>query len=54
VTQTICNSQSGHGCDGKTFEGMTLAQPLGTLDSVASLLVATLYPDINHKLWNIG
>jgi hypothetical protein len=35
---------------------MTSTLPKGTLGSVASLLVATLYqgnPDRNHKLWNI-
>jgi hypothetical protein len=35
---------------------MTSTFPRGTLDSVASLLAATLYqgnPDRNHKLWNI-
>jgi hypothetical protein len=38
------------------FEVMTSTLPKGTLGSVASLLVATLYqetPDRNHKLWNI-
>jgi hypothetical protein len=35
---------------------MTSTSLRGTLDSVASLLAATLYqgnPDMNHKLWNI-
>ena len=38
------------------FEVMTSTLPRGTLGSVASLLVATLYQgnrDRNHKLWNI-
>jgi hypothetical protein len=36
---------------------MTSAWPIGTLDSVASLLAATIYEgnaDWDHKLWNIG
>jgi hypothetical protein len=35
---------------------MTSTLPKGTLDSIASLLAATLYQgksDRNHKLWNI-
>jgi hypothetical protein len=35
---------------------MTSTSLRGTLDSVASLLAASLYqgnPDMNHKLWNI-
>jgi hypothetical protein len=35
---------------------MTSTQPRGTIDSVASLIEATLYqgnPDRNHKLWII-
>jgi hypothetical protein len=35
---------------------MTSTFPKGSLDSVASLLAATLYqgnPDKNHRLWNI-
>jgi hypothetical protein len=35
---------------------MTSTLPRGTLDSVASLLAATLYkgnPERNHQLWNI-
>ena len=40
----------------KFFEVMTSTLPKGTLGSVISLLVATLYqeyPDWNNKLWNI-
>jgi hypothetical protein len=40
----------------ETFEVMTSSQSRRILDSVASLLAATLYqgnPDCNHKLWNI-
>jgi hypothetical protein len=39
-----------------TVKLMTSTLPKGTLGSVASLLVSTLYqgnPDRNHKLWNI-
>jgi hypothetical protein len=45
-----------HGGDRQIFEVMTVTLPKGNLDSVASLLAATLYqgnPDRNHKLWNI-
>jgi hypothetical protein len=44
-------------CDHKPYEAMTSTQPWGTLGSVASLLVATLYQGNlgrNHKLWNIA
>ena len=56
VTQIFHNSQPNHGDDHKTFEVMTSTSLRGTLDSVASLLAATLYqgnPDMNNKLWNI-
>jgi hypothetical protein len=56
VTHIFHNSQPNHGDDHKTFEVMTSTSLRGTLDSVASLLAATLYqgnPDMNHKLWNI-
>ena len=55
VTQIFHYGQSSHGGDRKTFEVMTSTYLRGTLDSVASLLAATLYqgnPDRNHKLWN--
>ena len=56
VTQVFHNGQPSHGGDRKIFEVMTSTLPKGTLDSVASLLVATLYqgnPDKNHRLRNI-
>ena len=56
VTQILHNGQSGHGSDRRTFEVTTSTLPRGTLGSVASLLIATLYqgnPDRNHKLWDI-
>ena len=56
VTQIFHNGQPSHGVDRKIFEAMTSNLPKGTLDSVASLLTATLYqgnPDRNHTLWNI-
>jgi hypothetical protein len=55
VTQIFHNGQSSHGGDGANFEVMTSTLPRGTLDSVASLLVATVYqgnPYENNKLWN--
>ena len=55
VTQIFHNGQPSHGGNCKIFEVMTSTLPKGTLGSVASLLVATLYqgnPDRNHKLWN--
>ena len=56
VTQIVHSGQPSHGGDRNIFEVMTSTLPNGTLDSVASLLAATLYqgnPDRNHKLWNI-
>jgi hypothetical protein len=56
VTQILHNGQPSRGGDRKIFEVMTSTLPKGTLGSVASLLVATLYqrnPDRNHNLWNI-
>jgi hypothetical protein len=56
VTQIFHNGQPSRGGDRKIFEVMTSTLPKGTLGSVASLLVATLYqrnPDRNHNLWNI-
>ena len=53
VTQIFHSGQPSHGGDRKSFEVMTSTLPKGTLDSVASLLAATLYqgnPDRNHKL----
>ena len=50
VTQIFHNGQPSHGGDRQNFELMTSAYPRGTLDSVASLLAATLYlenPDRN-------
>jgi hypothetical protein len=55
VTQIFHNGQSSHGGDGENFEVMTSTLPRETLDSVASLLVATVYqgnPYENNKLWN--
>jgi len=51
------SGQPKHSGDRKAFEVMTATQPIGTLDSVAFLLVATLYQgnsDRNHQLWNIA
>jgi len=42
VTQILCSGESGHGGDRKTFEVMTLTNPLGTLVAIASMLAATL------------
>ena len=56
VTQIFHSGQPGHGSDCKTFEVTTSTLPRGTLGSVASLLIATLYqgnPDRNHIHWNI-
>jgi hypothetical protein len=56
VTQIFHNGQPSRGGDRNIFEVMTSTLPKGTLGSVASLLVATLYqrnPDRNHNLWNI-
>jgi hypothetical protein len=53
VTQIFHSGQPSHGGDRKSLEVMTSTLPKGTLDSVASLLAATLYqgnPDRNHKL----
>jgi hypothetical protein len=60
ISVVICDTDiplwsTSHGGDRKTFEVMTSTYLRGTLDSVASLLAATLYqgnPDRNHKLWN--
>ena len=57
VTQILHSGQPGHGSDRKTFEVTTSTLPRGTLGSVASLLMATLYQvntDRNHKLWDIA
>jgi len=57
VTQIFRNGDPTHGGDRKTFELMISTFPIGTLGSVSSLIVTTLYqgnPDSNHKLWNIG
>ena len=56
VTQLFQSGQPSHCGDRNTFEVMTSTKLRGTLESVASLLAATLYhrnPDTNHKLWNI-
>jgi hypothetical protein len=53
VTQIFHNSQPSHGGDRKIFEVMTSTLPKETLDSVVSLLAATLYQenlDRDHKL----
>jgi len=52
VAQTFLNGYPGHGGDRKTFEAMTSTKPLGTLGSVASLVLAILYQGHfyrNHK-----
>jgi hypothetical protein len=57
VTEILHSGQPGHGSDRKTFEVTTSTLPRGTLGSVASLLMATLYqvnPDRNHKLCDIA
>ena len=51
------NCQPSHDGDCTTVEVMTSASPIGTFDSVGSLLAATHCqgnPDRNHKLCNIG
>ena len=56
VTQIFHNGQPSHGGDRKTFEVVSSTELRGPLDSVASLLAATLYqgnPNSNHKLYNI-
>jgi hypothetical protein len=60
ISVIICdmfhNGQPSHGGDRKTVKVMTSTSPTGTLDSVASLLEATIYrgnPDRSNKLWNI-
>jgi hypothetical protein len=57
ISVVICDTDiPSHGGDRKIFEVMTSTLSKGTLGSVASLLIATLYqgnPDRNHKLWNI-
>jgi hypothetical protein len=56
VTQIFHSGQPSHGGNRNIFEVMTSTLPKGTLGSVASLLVATLYqgnPDRSHKLCNI-
>ena len=56
VIQIFHNGQPSHGGDHNIFDVIASTLPRGTLGSVASLLVATLYqgnPDTNHKLWNI-
>jgi hypothetical protein len=53
VTQILHSGQQGHGGDRKSFEVTTATSLGGTLDSVASLLAATLYqrnPDRNQNL----
>ena len=45
VTFTFCNGNLSHVNDHKTFKVMTSTWPLGTIDSVASLLVATFYQE---------
>jgi hypothetical protein len=52
VTQIFHNGQPSHGGNRNIFEVMTSTLPKGTLGSVASFVVATLYqgnPDRNHK-----
>ena len=52
VTQIFHSGQLSHGGNRKTVEVMTSISLRGTLDSVASLLAATLYqgnPDRNHN-----
>ena len=56
MTQIFHIGQPSHGGDRKTFEVVSSTELRGVLDSVASLLAATLYqgnPDRNHKLYNI-
>ena len=56
MTQIFHSGQPSHGGDRNVFEVMTSTLPRGTLGSVGSLLVVTLYhgnPDRNHKVWNI-
>jgi hypothetical protein len=56
VTQIFHSGQPTHGGDRNVFEVLTSTLPRGTLGSVGSLLVVTLYhgnPDRNHKVWNI-
>jgi len=43
VTQIFHNGQPSHGGDRNTLEVRTSTEPIGTLDSVASLLEAALY-----------
>jgi hypothetical protein len=43
VTQIFHDGQPSHGGDRKIFEVMTSTLPKGTLGSVVSLLVTTLY-----------
>jgi hypothetical protein len=45
VTFTLCDGNLSHDNDHKTFKVMTSTWPLGTIDSVASLLVATFYQE---------
>jgi hypothetical protein len=52
VAQIFLNGYQGHGGARKTFEAMTSTKPLGTLGSVASLVLAILYQGNlyrNHK-----
>jgi hypothetical protein len=56
VTQIFHNDQPSHGGDRQIFEVMTVTLPKGNLDSVASLLAATLYqgnPDRNHIITDV-
>ena len=57
VSQIWRNGWPSHGGDCKTSKVLTSTWPIGTLSSVAFLVVATsLYQwnhDRNHKLWNI-
>jgi len=53
VTQIFHSGQPSHGGDRNPFAATT---SIGSLGSVAFLLVATLYQgnfDRNHKFWNI-
>ena len=57
MTHIFHSGQPNHGGDLKTFEVTISTYPRGTLGSIVSFLVATLYqgiiPDRNHKPWNI-
>jgi hypothetical protein len=43
ITHIFRSDEPSHGGDSKTIDVLTLAYPLGTLNSVAYVLAATLY-----------